>query len=74
MIIGTHQPLIVGHHYERGKTVTDRDRHIYRQPFTVLREATISEWIAQVEQTGAVLTKAMLNEASGSAFYDIAID
>lgn len=72
-IMGSHQKRDIGKTY---KGMSDKDRGNYPdQPYTVLREATLEEWIAFAEaEVGRKLTAREIAGAEGATFYEIATD
>lgn len=74
-------PTIMGSHHQRevGKTykgMADKDRGNFpEQPYTVLRVASIEEWIAFAEsELGRRLTPREIAGAEGAVFYEISTD
>lgn len=74
MIIGSFAPLAVGKRYNQG-VVSDAKAIERALPFTVLREASFDEWMAQVKEAGGSLTPAEQIEACALGFfYDVTVE
>lgn len=74
MIIGANKPLVIG---QRATGLVDQHEQIHAaQPFLVLREATVDEWIAEAEADGMALTPGQRAHARGPDvfFYEVSLD
>lgn len=74
MILGGYEKLEIG---ERRTSCTDHERNEHpKQPFVVLREATLEEMIEQCHEYGVPehLIDIWRREASFSFFYEVSVD
>ncbi len=73
MIAGSDYPLTIG---QQGKGIVDKKLDYHKQqPFVVLREATLEEWIQAQIANGYTREQLLRNpNVSLSYFYEVSVD
>ena len=54
--------------------ISDREANFFSQPHTVLRTATLQEWIDEIKSDGGNLSQDEIAVACSAFFYDISVD